>query len=412
MDDLLGRTIGGLELKEEIKPGLYKGLDLKASRWLSVRIFSISPLSGTSGDDIRGRFHDQAKALASLHHRNILDILAYGEEREYAYLVMDYVSGGSLKDRLQPGQPLEWEQALALIVPVSEALSLAHRSGIIHKDISPSNILFAKDDVPVLTEFELTGFDTSKDGTVVGADMYRMTYYAPERIQEGGADARSDIYALGLVLYEMLAASLPYEAGSTFDLLLAKVTNPPLSMMKANPEVPPVLGPILDKALAREPDQRYQSVDAFLDALLAARGQLRQPAKAGGWIASKEDTAVANRPARQQRETKIVLSLLNTGQQVFVGDQAEIIVGRASKKATALNPDIDLGRFGGRQSGVSRKHGRLMRIDDRWFVEDLNSTNGTQVNGVRMPARQTTALRQGDTLSFGQIELTVELVEE
>jgi serine/threonine-protein kinase len=412
MDDLIGRTFGGLELQEEIGPGLYKAHDAKSLRWLVVKVLTISSSPGTVDETVRSRFRDQTQALMALTHRNILAILDYGEEGEYAFQVMDYMPGGSLQDRLQPDQPFNWEQALAIVVPISKALTVAHRAGIIHRDLKPSKILFSEDDLPVLANFELIQLDTRQDGTVVGADMYRMTYYAPERVQEGEADARSDIFSLALVLYEMLAGRLPYNADSTFDLLLARVTDSPLPISAANPAVPPVLDPVLDKALARQPNDRYQTMEQFSQALLEARNQLGQPAKAGGWIASKEDTAVGKRAVNRRLETKIVLSLTATGQQIYVGNEAEIIVGRASKKASLPNPDIDLGPFGGRQGGVSRKHGRLLRIDNRWFVEDLNSTNGTQVNGIKMPPRQTTALHQGDTLRFGQIELKVDLREE
>ncbi len=411
MDELIGRNFGGYELKEQVGTGgvasIYKGFDEKLSRWVAIKVVPIqTPMSGgTTEETLLARFRLEAQAIAALRHRNILTIYGYGEEEGWAYIVMEYVPGGSLADRIEPGQPFSWEQALTIIIPVSQALAFAHDHNIIHRDIKPANILMPQDDWPLLADFGLAKMEHTTSArpnlTMPGQVLGTMAYAAPEQIQEGEIDARIDIYSSGIVLYELLAGKLPFEGETSFDFLMARLTEPPLPLLEANPDVPPVFVPILDKALAQEPNDRYQSMVDFSDDLIAVRYQLSRdgfPPEPGTYEMG----------TKELQQTKVTLRLVTSGQQILTGsdNQEVLIVGRTHKNYA---PDIDLGPHGGTKAGVSRRHSRLLREDNQWYVEDLGSTNGTFVNGKRIEAHKKVTITKGDTLRFGQIDLEFSL---
>ncbi len=405
MDELIGRTFGGYELKEMVGAGgvasIYKGFDDKLARWVAIKVVPVQVSSGHNEETQLARFRLEAQAIAALRHRNILTIYGYGEEEGWAYIVMEYVPGGSLKDRIKPNQPYTWEQALTIIIPVSEALAFAHQHNIIHRDIKPANILMPQDDWPLLADFGLAKMEhsTRPNLTMPGQVLGTMAYAAPEQIQEGEIDARIDIYSLAIVLYELLSGKLPFEGETSFDFLMARLTEPPRPLLDANPNVSPLFVPIVEKALAQEPAQRYQTMDAFSKALIEIRRQLRME-EYQGFSGRQLPTAVIE--SSQMNLTVAVLRLTTTGQEIDATNKPELVVGRAHKK---VKPDIDLGPHGGTQAGVSRRHGRLVRKDNQWYVEDLGSTNGTFVNGSKIPAGHLVKVKKGDKLRFGQIEM-------
>jgi hypothetical protein len=162
-------------------------------------------------------------------------------------------------------------------------------------------------------------------------------------------------------------------------------------LLDANPNAPPVFGPILDKALAQNPAHRYQTMPQFSSALKDAERDLKKMLASGiSW----------------QRQAKARLIVKPGGQEILVSGQSELFVGRASKKSV---PDIDLSPFGGSQAGVSRRHSRLVCRQGQWFVEDLGSTNGTFINGEKIAPRQLIAVKHQDLIRCGQIELLLEI---
>ncbi len=403
MEELLGQSFGGYELKEIVGTGgmasIYKGYDDRLSRWVAVKVVSLQAAE-EGQETMLARFRLEAQAIAALRHRNILTIYSYGEEKGWAYIVMEYVPGGSLKDRLKPDHPFFWEEALTIIIPVSQALAFAHERQIIHRDIKPANILMAQDDWPLLADFGLAKMQHSTNRpnlTMPGQVLGTMAYAAPEQIQEGEIDARVDIYSLGIVLYELLTGQLPFTGETAFDFLMARLTDPPIPLLEANSEVPAIFEAILDKALAPEVDKRYQTMQEFSQDLIKARYDLSQS------IVTPLPGTYSRVPSKPKPvEGKVRFQVKPNGQEILASGQDELIIGRAYK---SIAPDIDLAPYGGSKMGVSRRHGRLIRRDNGWLAEDLGSTNGMFINGTRLKPHQPVPLANGDLIRCGKIEL-------
>ncbi len=405
-EELTGQYFGGYKLEELVATGgmasVYKGFDETLSRWVAIKVVPVYA-AGDAEEVMLARFRQEARAIAALRHRNILTIYGYGEEAGWAYIVMEYVPGGSLKDRLESGEPFTWEQALAVVIPVSQALAFAHKQGIIHRDIKPANILLPQEDWPLLADFGLAKMDHSArpnrpNLTMPGQVLGTMAYAAPEQIQEGPIDTRADIYSLGIVLYELLTGKLPFEGETAFDFLMARITDPPRPLQEANPDAPPVFAPIIDKALAQDDSERYQKMSEMSDDLREIREQLRQLTRLGA--TAKDETSLVK--FDMEKEPEIRLKIVASGLEIVPTYRSELTIGRAYKNNV---PDIDLGPYGGSKAGVSRRHSRLLLKNNQWYIEDLGSTNGTFVNGARIAPLQLIAFKSDDVIRCGQIEL-------
>jgi serine/threonine protein kinase len=411
MEDLTGQYFGGYKLEERIGTGgmasIYKAFDESLSRWVALKVMPIqAQVTGEARETVLARFRQEAQAIARLRHQNILTIYGYGEEEGWAYIVMEYLPGGSLQDRLKSNGPFEWKRALQVVMPVAQALAFGHQQGIIHRDIKPANILMAEEDWPLLADFGLakilhsTRMVLTGPGQVVGT----MAYAAPEQVQGDKVDARVDIYSLGIVLYELLTGQLPFRGVTQFDFMIARLTDRPIALLEANPDAPALLAPIIDKALAPNPNDRYQTMTELYRDLMAVRYELSgvRLATLNGPLTGEKIPALATKTKEKLNKANVRLKLISAGQDILRSGRTELVIGRTHKDSI---PDIDLGPYGGSQAGVSRRHNRLLRQGDGWFVEDLGSTNGTFVNGVRVAPQQMMAVKNGDVIRCGQIEL-------
>jgi serine/threonine protein kinase len=271
--DLIGKPLGRYHILEQLGRGgmatVYKALDTTLDRHVAVKVIRREAFPPEKLEHMLHRFKREARALARLAHPNIVKVLDSDEEKGIPYLVMAYLPGGTLKQRMQ-GKPMHWQKAAQLLLPICKALSYAHKEGIIHRDIKPSNILISESDEPMLTDFGIakiiSGDEPTVDLTSTGVGIGTPEYMAPEQ-GAGQADERVDIYGLGVIYYQMVTGRLPYQADTPMAVLLKKSTEPLPSPRQFVPNLPDDVERVLIKALQRDPKHRYQSVDAFLSAL-------------------------------------------------------------------------------------------------------------------------------------------------
>src|SRR5258706_4506181 len=216
------------------------------------------------------RFRREAKLLAQLQHPHILSVFDYGEADGYPYIVMPFVQGGTLSELIQK-RSLSLADVRRIVTQLGSALSYAHARGMIHRDIKPSNVLIDESNNCLLTDFGFARMvEASIKITTSGTVMGTPAYMSPEQGAGSQIDQRSDIYSLGIILYEMVTGRVPYEAETPVAVVFKHIQDPLPSARKLNPNLPEALELILLKALAKNPDDRYQTADEFAEAIRKA----------------------------------------------------------------------------------------------------------------------------------------------
>jgi len=256
---------------------VFKAYDTRLETEVALKVIRTDNLPPVMHDTMLKRFDREAKSLARLKHPNIVLISDYGEHEGTPYLVMPFLPGGTLKDRLKQG-PIPWRDAIRLLRPIIFALEFAHGEKIVHRDLKPANILLTETRQPMLADFGIAKIlEGSGEGTLTGEGVGIGTpeYMAPEQ-WTGDATILSDVYSLGVVLYEMLAGHKPYVADTPAAIYLKQISEPLPRLTTILSDAPNELEVILQKALAKQPSERYQSMQEFgkaLDGLHNATGR-------------------------------------------------------------------------------------------------------------------------------------------
>lgn len=266
MKSLTGKTIGRYRIMGNLGKGgmaqVYKAQDAKLKNYVALKI--LAPSFGIS-DEFHSRFKREAKVLTKLSHPNIVKILNSGEFQGMLYLVMEYVEGGTLKDKL--GSPMPVEAAAEMLLPVAEALQYAHDMSIAHLDVKPANILITRDGQLKLADFgvaKILDMDDTLD--LSGPGIGTPEYMSPETGLEK-LDSRSDIYSLGIIFYEMIAGRTPFKANTPLAVILQKTNKPLPPPSKYAKGIPDSVEKIILTALAKNPANRFASMSAFAKAL-------------------------------------------------------------------------------------------------------------------------------------------------
>ncbi len=279
MTNLIGQSLGHYHILEQLgvpqgccaKGGMatvYKAYDTRLETDVAVKVIRTENILSSVLERSLKRFEREAKALARLTHPNIVKVTDYGDYEGKPYLVMPYLPGGTLKQKL--GKPIPWQEAARLLLPIARALDFAHRQNMIHRDVKPSNILITADGEPMLTDFGIAKIllDTEETADLTGTGMGIGTpeYMAPEQ-WTGKSSPLSDQYALGVVLYEMLTGRKPYSADTPAAILLKQATEPLPRPGAFARDLPEKVEKLLLKALAKNPEDRYPSMGQFAAAL-------------------------------------------------------------------------------------------------------------------------------------------------
>jgi len=273
-NEWINRELGEYFAFEQIGLGsmaqVYKALQPSMDRMVAIKI-----IASTFSDDPHfvARFRREAQIVAALEHPHILPVIDFGEQDETLYLVMRYVNGGTLHDLIQKG-PLPPQTALRYLTEIGEALDYAHGSGIVHRDIKPKNVLLDAQGNPFIADFGLAKLIAG--GGLTGSGRQGMIgtphYMSPEQARGQPVDGRSDLYSLGVVLYEMLTGQVPYDADSTVGIIMKHIGEEIPRVSQVNPNLPPALDIVLARALAKAPGDRYPRARDLAEAVAQALG--------------------------------------------------------------------------------------------------------------------------------------------
>ncbi len=268
--------IGIYEIKSELGRGgmatVYRAYDPRFEREVAVKVLPSELLH--SDPQFRLRFEREAKIIAQLEHTAIVPVYDVGEAEGQPYFVMRYMNGGSLSERIKAGG-LTIEDAARILGAIAPGLDEAHSKGIVHRDIKPSNILFDKRGNPYISDFGIAKLSQAQAGNVTGSAIIGTpAYMAPEQAQGSGTDGRADIYALGIILFEMLTGKQPYEADTPMAVAIKHITDPVPQIRKINPNFSERIDSIIQKAMAKDKNARYATAVEMTNALQdAARHQ-------------------------------------------------------------------------------------------------------------------------------------------
>ncbi len=274
--------IGRYRIKYELGRGgmatVYRAYDPAFEREVAVKVL---PAQFVPDQNFRARFDREARLIAALEHPAIVPVYDYGHEAGQPFIVMRLMPGGTLADRLTAG-PLPLAECVRIYTELAPALDRAHSKGIVHRDIKPSNILFDLDGNPYLSDFGIAHLNDTNTPAPRPGLIGTPDYMSPEQARaEPNLDARSDVYALGAMLYHMLVGRPPYAAATPTALAMAHLTEPVPSLRAARADLPPAAEALLSKAMAKRRDDRYPSAGALtadLTALLAQRPAAQRPA--------------------------------------------------------------------------------------------------------------------------------------
>ena len=473
MDALVGKSLGQFRIVERIGAGgmatVFKAYQPNLDRYVAIKVL---PAYHAKDPVFVKRFVQEARAVAKLVHPNILQIHDFGDQDNITYIVMEYVDGGTLKDRLKRALPVP--EAIDYMIQAAEGLDCAHRNGIIHRDVKPANMLLRKDGYLLLSDFGIAKIlEGTTNLTRVGTGIGTPQYMSPEQGTGQAVDRRSDIYSLGIVLFHCLTGRVPYTADNPLTITVKHLNDPlPVELLRSA-GVPAPIEQVVVKMTAKAAQDRYQTTDELITALTMAltASHLSMPARwrpgmsasmpqldvphtnnhhiskplpstsgVGQGVSSIQSVSSvpvqpAFNPGMQTPQQIVTLPCFRCGasnpstrlfctacgyelsdkraiNDRYMGPNGRPILARLSIQngpmgghSYLFHQDVTtIGRTNGNDliiSGrtVSRRHARLWFDNGRWFLEDLQSANGTLVNSSRV--YQPVVLNDGDVINFG-----------
>lgn len=454
LDTLIGKNLQNFRIVERIGAGgmaaVFKAYQPTLDRYVAAKVL---PAYHARDPIFVKRFVQEARSVAKLAHPNIVQIHDFGEYEGVTFIVMEYVDGGTLKDRLK--RPLAPAEAIDFMIQAAEGLDCAHYNGIVHRDVKPANMLVRKDGHLLLSDFGIAKIlEGTTNLTRVGTGIGTPQYMSPEQGMGQAVDRRSDIYSLGIVLFHCLTGRVPFTADSPLTITVKHINDPlPVERMAALNVPLPVIQ-VVQKMAAKSASERYQSAEELIDALTNAmaasslvlprghRSGVLGPAPiignapSSGGLAASGSAPSTGYPGQQSQAgvtiTCFRCSAPNPSNRLYCttcGDElsnrrasADVYLhqgrpvlarltiqsGSMQGRSYRFHQDVTtVGRTNGNDlviSGktVSRRHARLWFANGRWFLEDVGSANGTRVNNNVVYHNQQVTLNDGDVVNFGE----------
>jgi eukaryotic-like serine/threonine-protein kinase len=293
---------GRYELVELIGRGgmstVWKAEDRLLDRTVAIKVLHEQL---TRDEEYVERFRREARAVAQLSHPNIVTVIDRGEDEGSQYIVFEYVDGENLKQLVERSGPLPVRDALLLALQMARALSFAHDRGLVHRDVKPQNVLLNQDGQAKMTDFGIARSVDVEGVTITGTVLGTSEYIAPEQARGQRVDALTDVYSLGVVLYELLTGGVPFHGENFVAIALRHVNEPPPSVLERRPDCPPRVGMAVERAMSKRPEDRFASMPELCAELDACLAELDPSSEEATMIARPQTPPRARRPARPRR---------------------------------------------------------------------------------------------------------------
>ncbi len=428
MSNLVGRQLEQYRLDALLGQGgmgaVYYAYDLNLTRFVSLKV--MHEHLGRE-PEFRQRFWKEAQVAARLDHTSIVRVYDFGSYQDLLYLVMAYVPGLSLRAALRQaqtqGQLVNLSEGLVVLAQVADALDYAHRQGVVHRDIKPDNVLLQplprpdrNSEPPIramVTDFGLAKILEGDFSTQSGTLMGTLSYMSPEHILGEAVDGRSDLYALGVILYEMATGRLPFQIKSPTDAVIKHLRETPPPPQTVRPELPAAVANLISAAIARDPQDRLQTGAEMAAALRqAAKGlagltmaaaeveptlslvQSAQLSVSAPPVLEPLPTLLPEPPASPEPHEQLVIQCADQPTQTIPLTQSPLTIGRADHNQIVLAGN-----------GISRTHVRLERTASGWYVTDLGSTNGSLLDEQHLNPHTPYLWAAGANLQLGPCQL-------
>jgi tRNA A-37 threonylcarbamoyl transferase component Bud32 len=472
LEELIGQTLGQYQIHELIGQGgmarVFKAYQPALDRYVAIKALP-TRLDNVQDQELLKRFYIEARLVAKLSHPHIVPLHDFGEDQGWAYIVMEYIAGGTVREQLVRAEQAYARLSLPWILKVVEqaalALDFAHLNGVVHRDVKPGNMLLRSEDFLLLSDFGIatilqSSLALSRTGETVGTPQYM----APEQGMPNGAiDGRTDIYSLGAVLYHCVTGRLPFAADTPIGIIMKHIQEPLPRPSLYVPSLSPRVEQIILTALAKDPDQRYQRAADMAAELQVAQDELRmagparllypfqtQPAHgrpsgpnadyAGHGARYDAAYPVMNAPrgvpgapgacfrcgAANNPQSRFCtrcgydLSGARAQNDRYILPDGRTLLARVTFRNGPLagmgfmlhQDETTLGRKPGNdiviQDGTVSRHGHAKLIFHQgvWFIQDLDSSNGTFVNNTRIV--QPVPLQSGDEVRLGDVIMSFE----
>ncbi len=343
--DLTGTTLGKYQVMERLGRGgmadVYRAYQPGMDRYVAIKV-----MHAHLADDpnFLARFQREARSVGNLRHPNIVQVIDFDAQDGEYYMVMEYIKGNTLKAMLKERGALPVEEALNIAIKLADALAYAHRQGMIHRDIKPANILMTAPDNPVLTDFGIAHLMDASGLTASGMAIGTPAYMSPEAGRGEKVDERADIYSLGIVLYEMITGTVPYDADTPYAVILKHINDPLPLLRQLVESLPESVERVVLKSLAKPREERFQTAADFRDALQAARDTLQagmptRSAKGAAATAlprSTQEGTVLGQPAHPTRSNVPLIVGALVVLAVVIGGGLVLLSTRPATTPTAL----------------------------------------------------------------------------
>jgi len=331
-------TLGRYKIVSEIGQGamgvVYKAVDPIIDRTVAIKTINLN-LSRQELEEYEARFQQEIKAAGRLNHPNIVTIYDVGKTEQVAYMAMEFLEGQELKDMIASGNLPPADQVVDIIAQVADGLWFAHQQDIVHRDVKPSNIMVLKNSLAKITDFGIARLPNSAVKTMTGLILGSPRYMSPEQVIGKAIDARSDIFSLGVVLYEALTGVAPFDGDNVNAIMYATVNTTPPAPSSHNRSLPPMLDLIVAKAMAKLLEDRYQTIKEFADDLREVRRQMDAGRPAA---ALKATTAPPSQP-RNPAPIPVPERMVDTATIPLTADAS--VKDDEASKALALSKTFD-----------------------------------------------------------------------